>query len=106
MPHGVALADRSSPSIPRSQEKPDENADDGKEEITFAQADASGTQGKLLSRYLDVEAVPAFVLFKSGKIYGEPLSMSRLPSEKLNLAVELLLSGQEYDAEAIDALER
>ena len=89
-----------------AREAGDDNGDDGKEEITFAEADTTGTQGKILSRYLDVEAVPAFVLFKSGKIYGEPLSISRLPSKKLNLAVELLLSGQEYDAEAIDALER
>ena len=74
-------------------------------EITFAEADTTGTNGKILSRYLDVEAVPAFVLFKSGKLYGEPLSISRLPSKKLNLAVELLRSGQEYDAAAIEALD-
>ena len=74
-------------------------------EITFAEADTTGTNGKILSRYLDVEAVPAFVLFKSGKLYGEPLSISRLPSKKLNLALELLRSGQEYDAAAIEALD-
>ena len=74
-------------------------------EITFAEADTTGTNGKILSRYLDVDAVPSFVLFKSGKLYGEPLSISRLPSKKLNLAVELLRSGQEYDAAAIEALD-
>ena len=79
--------------------------DDEEEEITFAEADTTGTNGKLLSRYLDVEAVPAFVLFQSGKMYGEPLSISRLPSKKLNFALELLRSGKEYDAEAIEALD-
>ena len=48
-----------------AREAGDENVDDGKEEITFAEADTTGTQGKILSRYLDVDTVPAFVLFKS-----------------------------------------
>mmetsp|Transcript_2977 Transcript_2977/g.6416 ORF Transcript_2977/g.6416 Transcript_2977/m.6416 type:complete len:700 (+) Transcript_2977:284-2383(+) len=85
----------------------DDDGDGGEEEkITYAEADTTGTMGKLLSNYLDVEAVPAFVLFRSGKVYGEPLSISRLPSKKLDLAVEMLISGKDFDRKALAELEQ
>ena len=74
------------------------------EELTYAEADTTGVNGKVLSKYLDVEAVPAFVLFRCGKMYGEPLSISRLPSKKLDLAVEMLVSGKEFDRKALEAI--
>jgi len=65
--------------------------------IMFAQADLGGKIGKQLGRALDVEAVPTFVMFRKGELYGDPLSISRLPSKKLNIAVEYLSSGTKWD---------
>ena len=93
-------------------------------ELTFAKADAIGKKGKELGKYLDVAAVPSFVLFRNGgkcintyylsnmsgliismhscvccsiEIYGRPLAISKLPSKKLSRAIEYLRSGLEWN---------
>jgi len=71
------------------------------DELTYAQADTTGVAGKMLSRYLDVDAIPAFVLFKDGKQYGEKILVSRLPSKKLSAAVDMMVSGRDYDPTVI-----
>jgi len=76
----------------------------GESDVLIARTDAGRGSGKALGKFLNVEAVPAFVLFRDGKVYGDPLSISRLPSKKMNTAVDLLSSGQEWDREAMKAL--
>jgi Thioredoxin len=68
--------------------------------LVFAKADASGLEGKTLGRALSVEAVPAFVLFKNGKRYGSTLSVSKIPSEQLDMALEYLRDGRPWDNDA------
>lgn len=70
--------------------------------VTFAKADATGNIGKALGKALEVNAVPAFVLFRQGQVFGTPLSVSRLPSKKLQDAVECLASGMEWDDNLLD----
>ena len=72
-------------------------AHDTSSSIVFAKAEASGKWGKALGRFLGVEAVPAFVLFKNGERFGSPLSTSKLPSRKIDRAIQLLESGAEWD---------
>lgn len=71
-------------------------------EVTFAKADATGNIGKALGKALEVNAVPAFVLFRQGEVFGSPLSVSRLPSRKLEQAVDCLASGMEWDDSLLD----
>ena len=70
--------------------------------VTFAKADASGKIGKALGKALEVDAVPTFILFRQGQVYGSPLSVSRLPSKKLDRAVEDLAAGVEWDSALLD----
>jgi len=77
---------------------------EGESDVIIAQVDAGRGKGKLLGNFLDVEAVPAFVLFRQGKVYGDTLSISRLPSKKMNKAIDLLSSGQEWDRVALREL--
>jgi thiol-disulfide isomerase/thioredoxin len=65
--------------------------------IVFAKAEVSGRSGKELGKILEVDAVPAFILFREGKRFGTPLSTSKLPSNKLDMALSLLESGSEWD---------
>jgi hypothetical protein len=74
-------------------------------DIIFAKADTSSQLGKALSKALDVEAVPTFVLFRNGKRYGTALGVTRIPSKKLDLALHLLSSGEEWDSTAFRKLE-
>lgn len=69
--------------------------------ILFAKADATGEVGKDLSRLLNVDAVPAFLLFRKGRRYGPAMSISRMPSQKLDAAIEMLQSGRDWDVQAI-----
>jgi len=72
-------------------EAEEENGDGaGTPAVTFAKCEAVGKSGKDLSHFLDVEAVPAFVVFRGGQVWGEPLSLSRLPSPELDRALEIL----------------
>jgi thiol-disulfide isomerase/thioredoxin len=70
--------------------------------ISFVKAEASGPMGKALGRYLEVQAVPAFVLFRKGKRFGVPLSVAKLPSRKIDRALELLASGSDWDDSILD----
>jgi len=74
-------------------------------DLFFAKANTAGMKGKEIGKALDVDAVPTFVLFREGKRYGSPLSISRLPSKKLDWAVEHLASGREWDSETFKELE-
>jgi thioredoxin-like negative regulator of GroEL len=66
-------------------------------EVTFAKADVTGKIGKALGKALQVDAVPTFVLFRQGQVYGSPLAISRLPSKKLEQAIDYLANGMEWD---------
>ena len=79
------------------------NADAGND-IIFAKSNAVGKVGKDVSRALGVEAVPAFCFFKAGKRYGSIVSVAKMPSKKLDLALNLLASGAEWDVSRINAL--
>lgn len=78
-----------------------QSMDEDEDGILFAKADTTGNVGKELSRLLNVEAVPVFVLFRNGRRYGPALSISRIPSKKLSAALDRLQSGQDWDTEAI-----
>ena len=65
--------------------------------IVFAKAETSGRWGKELGRYFGVEAVPAFLMFRKGQRFGSPMSVSKLPSRKIDRALELLESGAPWD---------
>lgn len=69
--------------------------------ILFAKADTTGEGGTDLGRLLNVDAVPAFLLFRKGRRFGPPLSISKIPSKKLKVAIELLESGLEWDSDAV-----
>lgn len=72
--------------------------------LTFAKAETGSKVGKALGRVLGVVSVPTFVLFKDGVRYGDPLSVSKIPSKKLDLAVDYLISGKEWDSEEFEDL--
>ena len=65
--------------------------------ILFAKTETGNSWGKQLGRNLEIEAVPAFVLFRKGQRFGSPLSVSNLPSKKIERALELLESGSDWD---------
>ena len=74
-------------------------------EIFFAKADATGKVGKELGRRLNIDAVPTFILFKNGRRFGKPLTITRLPSRKLELAIEFLRQDLEWDDDALRELD-
>lgn len=65
--------------------------------VLFAKAEMGSAWGKQLGRHLQVDAVPAFVLFREGKQFGEAISISDLPSNKIEQALDLLESDREWD---------
>ena len=77
-------------------------ADERSSTTAFAKAEASGPSGKELGRFLGVEAVPVFVLFRAGERFGTPLSTNKLPSKKIDAALELLESGRPWDARLLE----
>jgi len=66
--------------------------------IIFAKAETGSKIGKALGKSLGINAVPAFVLFRDGVRYGTPLSVSKIPSKKLEMALDYLASGAEWDS--------
>jgi len=54
--------------------------------VLFAKAEMGSSWGKQLGRHLAVDAVPSFVLFRGGKQFGEAISVSDLPSDKIEQA--------------------
>ena len=79
------------------------NQESDSSNISFVKAETSGEMGKALGRYLSVQAVPAFVLFRNGEQFGVPLSVSKLPSKKIDRALDLLASGAPWDGSILDA---
>ena len=73
-------------------------------DVVFAKVNAFSKKGKELSKTLAVEAVPAFVFFRDGQRFGSTLSVTRIPSKKLDLALDLLCSGEDWDANSINRL--
>ena len=67
------------------------------DEIIFAKAHASGPIGKDIGKSLNVDAVPAFVMFRKGEVYGDKLSVTRIPSRELDVAVKYLASGSKWN---------
>lgn len=76
------------------------------DDLVFATADTTSPLGKELSRTLEVNAVPLFVFFKKGERFGTPLSMNKLPSKRLDLAIEFLAPGSKWDSAALDKLRK
>ncbi len=68
----------------------------GGDNLMFAKADATGASGKALGRQMGVESVPSFVLFRNGVRYGA-VSTSRLPSDRLDRAIQALVEGDDFD---------
>jgi hypothetical protein len=73
--------------------------------VLYAKADTSGNIGKGLGKCLGVDAVPAFVFFRKGRCFGKTLKIARLPDKKLDLAVDFLRQGLEWDDEALRNVE-
>lgn len=78
------------------------NYEDDDSEVVFAKADIIGKFGKELGKELDVNAVPAFVLFRKGERFGKALNVSRLPHPQLDLALQYLKERQEWDDSKFD----
>jgi thiol-disulfide isomerase/thioredoxin len=70
--------------------------------VKFVKAEASGPYGKELGRRLEVDAVPAFLLFRKGQQFGTPLSVNKLPSTKIEKAIELLESGKPWSGSILE----
>lgn len=71
--------------------------DENESSVSFVKAEASGPFGKELGRALDVKAVPTFLLFRKGQRYGSLMTTTKLPSKKIDKAIELLESGSDWD---------
>jgi len=76
----------------------------GSGELMFAKADATGATGKALGRQLGIVSVPSFVLFRNGVRYGA-VSASKLPSERLDQALNDLAEGKDFDTSLEEAKE-
>ena len=74
------------------------------DDVVFAKANAVGKLGKEIRQVLGVDAVPAFCFFRAGERYGNVISVSKMPSKKLDAALDLLISGDNWDASAIGKL--
>lgn len=72
------------------------------DDVMFCRADTTGPKGKELGKILQVNAVPLFVLFKQGERFGTPLLINKLPSKKLDLALEFLRTGSKWDTAALE----
>lgn len=72
------------------------------DELLFCRADTTGPKGKELGKILNVNAVPLFLLFKRGERFGTPLLVNKLPSKKLDMALEFLRTGSTWDSAALE----
>jgi len=68
---------------------------------SFVKAETSGAPGKALAKRVSVRAVPSFVYVREGKVLGQAY-VSRLPSPKVDKAIQLLASGEEWDYSLMD----
>jgi len=69
--------------------------------FSFVKAETSGASGKELAAHMSVRAVPSFVFVREGKILGKAYT-SKLPSPKIDKALHLLASGEEWDYSFLD----
>jgi thiol-disulfide isomerase/thioredoxin len=70
-------------------------------DLLFAKASSAGKEGKQLTFTLNIDSVPTFVLFKKGQRYGEPFGVVKLPSKKLDNAIDYLLNDKDWDSSVI-----
>jgi len=72
-------------------------------DVQFAKA-VTGTSKamKQLTFTLQIDSVPTFLLFREGERFGEPFGVTKLPSVKLNRAIECLKTGKEWDPEIMN----
>ena len=77
------------------------NQENGNNNVSFVKAETSGASGKKLAKHVSVITVPSFVFFREGKILGQA-SVSKLPSRKIDKALELLVSGSDWDHSIMD----
>ena len=77
------------------------NDDNDNSNISFVKAETSGASGKELAKHVSVQAVPAFVFIRDGKILGQA-SVSKLPSRKIDTALKLLATGADWDYKLLD----
>lgn len=68
---------------------------------SFVKAETSGASGKELAKHVSVRAVPSFVFVREGKILGQTY-VSKLPSPKVDKAMQLLASGADWDYSILD----
>ena len=75
-------------------------------DLQFAKATTGTNKAmKQLTFTLKIDSVPTFVLFRKGERYGEPLNVGKLPSVKLNRAIEGLKTGKDWDPEILEIKE-
>jgi hypothetical protein len=78
------------------------NHENGKtSNYSFLKAETSGASGKQLARHVSVRAVPSFVFVREGKVLGSTY-VSKLPSPKIDKAIQLLASGADWDYSLMD----
>mmetsp|Transcript_26918 Transcript_26918/g.30143 ORF Transcript_26918/g.30143 Transcript_26918/m.30143 type:complete len:600 (+) Transcript_26918:118-1917(+) len=78
-----------------------ENNESSGNDISFVKAETSGASGKKLAKYVSVQAVPSFVFIREGQILGQA-SASKLPSRKIDKALQLLATGADWDYSLLD----
>ena len=73
--------------------------DDDHNQLVFAKVSSGGKEGKQITFSLQVDSVPTFILFRNGERYGDAFGATKLPSKKLDLAIEYLMSGKDWDTD-------
>jgi len=81
-----------------------ENNESSGNDISFVKAETSGASGKKLAKYVSVQAVPSFVFIREGQILGQA-SASKLPSRKIDKALQILATGAVWDYSLLDGNE-
>ena len=74
-----------------------------KSDLLFAKATTGTSKAmKQLTFTLQIDSVPTFVLFRKGDRFGEPFGVTKLPSAKLERAIECLKTGKEWDESIVE----
>merc|ERR1711862_906165 len=99
---------RLKPAYTRMARQQHNNDNSDPSSLLYAQADVVSTKtgGKELGKLLGIDVVPTFIMFRDGNRFGTALSISKLPSKKLDKAVELLVSGRDWDGSTLKELEK
>ena len=78
------------------------NKEKGSEsDLSFVKAETSGASGKQLAKHVSVRAVPSFLFVRDGKVLGQTY-VAKLPSKKIDQALQLLDSGAKWDDSLFD----